>query len=100
AAQLGCLPLDVAWSPDDRRLAYGCGSTFGPTGHSRVLFSIDPEGRERKAIPTGTAAAFSPSWSPDGSRIVFATAARPTQVVAVHPPGAVHSNPHGVGVHA
>jgi dipeptidyl aminopeptidase/acylaminoacyl peptidase len=98
AAQLGCLPLDIAWSPNNRRLAYGCGSTFGPTGHSGVLFTIDPEGRHRKAIPTGTAAAFSPSWSPDGSRIVFATAARPTQTVAVHPTVTVHSNLYVLGV--
>ena len=97
--QLGCLPGDVAWSPSGRRLAYGCASNGGGwTRLPRELFTIDADGRNRQGIRTGTAAAFSPSWSPDGSRIVFATGARPTQVVALRPTVTLHSSVYIVGV--
>jgi hypothetical protein len=97
-AQLGCWPQDVAWSPSGRRLAYGCtGDSFAQTHRHGVLFTITAAGRDRRTIRTGTRAAFSPSWSPDGKRIVFATGAYPSKVVAFHPTVTRHSNIYLVG---
>ncbi len=78
--QLGCVfPVEVAWSPDSRQLAYSCALAgpraqevgFGPHPRSRI-FVIRDDGSGRRAIPTGTERSGSPSWSPDGRRIAFA----------------------------
>jgi len=74
--RLGCLiPADVAWSPDGRRLAYGCRGGVGRS-HARI-YTIGSDGTGRRLLRTGTRNAFDPSWSPDGRRIVFATGGQP-----------------------
>jgi dipeptidyl aminopeptidase/acylaminoacyl peptidase len=79
-ARLGCLiPADVAWSPDGRRLAYGC---RGGVGGSRArIYTIASDGSDRRLLRTGTRNAFDPSWSPDGTRVVFATGGRPPSFI-------------------
>jgi dipeptidyl aminopeptidase/acylaminoacyl peptidase len=79
-ARLGCLPADVAWSPDGRRLAYGCRDDFKPWAPARI-FTIRGDGTDRRLVRTGTRTAFAPSWSPDGKQIVFATWRQPVERV-------------------
>jgi dipeptidyl aminopeptidase/acylaminoacyl peptidase len=75
-ARLGCfIPADVAWSPDGRRLAYGCRDGVG--GSPARIYTIASNGAGRRLLHTGTRNAFDPSWSPDGRKIVFATDGRP-----------------------
>jgi Tol biopolymer transport system component len=78
-ARLGCGPADVAWSPNGRRLAYGCRGT--PEGAR--IYTIASDGTDRKLLHTGTRNAFDPSWSPDGTRIVFATSSQPSSIYTV-----------------
>lgn len=72
SARLGCLPSDLAWSPNGRRIAYGCRNDYTPWAAARI-FTIRSDGTDRRRVRTGTRNAFSPSWSPDGRRIAFAT---------------------------
>jgi TolB protein len=59
-----------AWSPDDTRLAYAC--RRGPIFEICV---IDADGSNEVQLTSG--GGLTPTWSPDGSQIVFA---RPTEV--------------------
>jgi WD40 repeat protein len=79
-ARLGCVPADVAWSPDGRRLAYGCRNDFQPWAPARI-YTIGRSGTGRRLLRTGTRTAFAPSWSPDGTRIAFATWRVPSERV-------------------
>ncbi len=76
--RLGCpLPTDLAWSPNGRRLAYSCAYGFGIWPAPSSIFVIRGDGSHRQRIRTGVRFAFWPSWSPDGTRIAFATARVP-----------------------
>jgi Tol biopolymer transport system component len=76
--RLGCpTPTDLAWSPGSRRLAYSCAFGFGIWPAPSSIFVIRADGSHRTRIRTGVRAAFWPSWSPDGTRIAFATARVP-----------------------
>ena len=79
-ARLGCIPADVAWSPGGRRLAYGCRNDFQPWVPARI-YTIGSDGTGRRLLHTGTRTAFNPSWSPDGTRIAFATWRLPAERV-------------------
>lgn len=71
--ELGCLaPFDLDWSSDGTRLAYACAMS-GPGWPRPGLYVIEPDGSDRMLLRTGlTGRHSSPSWSPDGTRIVFA----------------------------
>jgi TolB protein len=68
--------FSLAWSPDGSRIAYVESSHFPyPWGS---IFVVDADGSHRRLVDTGTSGAdMSPSWSPEGKRLVFATTANP-----------------------
>ncbi len=56
------ISFNLSWSPDGRKLAYKVG---------RDIFSIDLESRARVNLTNGDGFNKSPSWSPNGAKIVF-----------------------------
>ena len=100
--RLGCLfPVDLAWSPDGRRLAYSCSNVYGGSGIHSAIFVIRSDGTGRRRLRTGTSAAYSPTWSPDGQYISFATAPVPVQRVrhdTTEPVRVVHSAIYVIGI--
>jgi dipeptidyl aminopeptidase/acylaminoacyl peptidase len=76
--KLGCpLPHQVAWAPDSTRLAYVCGDDLLHGGERTTIYLINANGTGKRRLPTHTTSAYWPSWSPDGTRIAFATAPFP-----------------------
>jgi Tol biopolymer transport system component len=71
-----------AWSPDGSRLAYVAltakdterpwSGRFGPFGSLHVV-DLDGTNDQVLTLPPGLDGAASPAWSPDGTRLVFAT---------------------------
>jgi Tol biopolymer transport system component len=73
---LGCFgAFDVAWSPDDSRLAYACPAQR--SGRS-AIFVIRVDGSNRQRVATAGLAGrhASPSWSRDGTRLAFSVTRR------------------------
>ena len=71
---LGCpLPHEVTWAPNGKSLAYVCGDDLLQGGVGTTLYLINTDGTRRRRVRTGTPAAYWPSFSPDGTRIAFAT---------------------------
>ena len=80
--KLGCFtPGYLAWSPDGRQIAYTCDeSAVGRSQRLRRIgriFLIRPDTTNRRIITTHTVAAFSPTWSPDGTQLAFSTGDMP-----------------------
>ena len=67
-----CVPTDLAFSPDGTRLAYAS-HTYDTGNLVEGIYVIDADGSsERQPVP-GTIGAAAPAWTPDGTRLVFAT---------------------------
>jgi Tol biopolymer transport system component len=62
---------EIAWSPDGRTIAYVSATQGCCSGLARI-YLVRADGSHRTTLPTGTASASWPSWSPDGTRIAFA----------------------------
>jgi Tol biopolymer transport system component len=74
---------DLAWSPDERRVAYVRGGSIEDDGPANVNSSADGatprevwEISTASGTPRKLGAGHSPSFSPDGSRMVFADKGR------------------------
>src|SRR3954469_15510818 len=55
-------PLDPAWSPDGRWIAFSMGGD---------IWKVPADGGVAIALTRGPAYHFEPAWSPDGSRVAF-----------------------------
>ncbi len=87
---------DYAWSPDGSRVAfvnYTDDDPTAPLGKDYDVFVMNPDGSGLTRLTHDRAVDSSPSWSPDGSKIVFASdqAARTAKTCTPsHGPGSVH----------
>ena len=65
--------VDPAWSPDGTRIAFESGIT-GPVGFYTRIFIVNRDGsglRQLTPETTDYTSDYGPSWSPDGTRLVF-----------------------------
>jgi TolB protein len=90
-----------AWSPDGRLIAYARAPSS--TGNPDFdIYIMNADGSQVRQLTSGPAADWSPSWSPDGTRIVFYSEGRdPGQsifIVNVDGSGVtrVTDNPYGL----
>ena len=64
--------MGLAWSRDGRRLAFGAGSFFERrTTEPAQIMIMKPDGSDAHAVTKGPGNAGFPSWSPDGTQIVY-----------------------------
>ena len=66
------LPIDAVWSPvfspDDKQIAFS-----GTHGGITDLYIVNADGSNLRQLTNDVYANLQPSWSPDGSRLAFAT---------------------------
>lgn len=65
-------PGEPAWSPNGRSLAFSTYFADSLDNFVDVIEIADANGSNAHQLPTAVADVASPSWSPDGTRIVFA----------------------------
>jgi Tol biopolymer transport system component len=58
--------LSPAWSPNGRRLAFDA-----PTSNNYDVWTMRPDGRDRRRVTNDPAPDYFASWSPDGTELVF-----------------------------
>jgi len=64
--------MGLEWSRDGRWLAFGAGSFFGRrTSQPAQIMIMRPDGADAHAVTMGPGNAGFPSWSPDGTEIVY-----------------------------
>jgi TolB protein len=62
------------WSPDGSRIAFDDGTTIDHPDWSEEaghIYTVDADGTDLTQITSGDGAAFTPDWSPDGTRIAL-----------------------------
>jgi TolB protein len=64
--------MGLEWSRDGRWLAFGAGGFFGRrTSQPAQIMIVRPDGSDAHAVTMGPGNAGFPSWSPDGTQIVY-----------------------------
>lgn len=64
--------MGLEWSRDGRWLAFGAGGFFGRrTSQPAQIMIMKPDGSDAHAVTMGSGNAGFPSWSPDGTEIVY-----------------------------
>ncbi len=62
------LDYHPAWSPDGSMILFSSPRDVDPC---TTLYTINPDGTNRRLLSRDHCPAYSPSWSPDGTKIVF-----------------------------
>ena len=65
-----------SWSPDGERIAFASrrdGHFIGEAGISTEIYVMDADGGNEQRLTNNRKSDWSPSWSPDGERIAFAS---------------------------
>ena len=65
-----------SWSPDGKRIVFSServGHFIGEFGLSTEIYVIDADGKNTRRLTNNRKSDFSPSWSPDGKWIAFAS---------------------------
>ena len=77
----------ATWAPDGAKLAIDVDDFIHATGQSVIL--LEPDGTGRFVLAPSLAYSYAPSWSSDGSRILFVGIERDgtEAVFVVHPDG-------------
>jgi Tol biopolymer transport system component len=57
---------DLSWSPDCKKIVFGSGGNTGPQ-----IYAMNPDGTGQTRLSTSSGSHFFPSWSPDGTKVVF-----------------------------
>jgi TolB protein len=70
-AQPGTNALAPSWSPTGDQIAFGVGTFFIRPGTPARLALIKPDGSDFRLITSGEIDSGFPSWSPDGTRLVY-----------------------------
>jgi Tol biopolymer transport system component len=70
----GFMDFNPAWSPDGKRIAFvrSTGNTIGPQTLGTEIWVMDASGKHKRRLTRNRLVDESPSWSPDGRRILFA----------------------------
>jgi Tol biopolymer transport system component len=64
--------MGLEWSPDGRWLTFGAGGFFLNRSHQpAAIMILKADGSDVRAVTTGPGNAGFPSWSPDGTEIVY-----------------------------
>jgi Tol biopolymer transport system component len=86
------LPIDGAWSPNGRRIAFSGGDpTFSTGGRYRAIYTSDRRGTDVRLVYVAAKAAdarsgslFLPSWSPNGRLLSFSVDGQGPWIVDVN----------------
>ncbi|HWW82720.1 MAG TPA: hypothetical protein VNZ26_03910, partial [Vicinamibacterales bacterium] len=69
-AEKGKMAIGSGWSPDGRQIAFGLGGFFVPHQKAQIAL-IRPDGTDFRTITPSEGNSGFPSWSPDGTHIVY-----------------------------
>jgi Tol biopolymer transport system component len=61
---------DVAWSPQEDRIAF-VGTRRGESFFDTRIFSVGADGRDLAVLTDSPGNYATPTWSPDGTKLVF-----------------------------
>jgi Tol biopolymer transport system component len=69
----GFMDFEPAWSPDGKRIAFvrSTGNTIGPETIGTEIWVMNADGTHKRRLTRNRLADESPTWSPDGRRILF-----------------------------
>lgn len=72
-----------SWSPDAKSLAFGAFATAGASQAVQV-FTIGADGTGLNQLTSGASPSLEPSWSPDGTRIVYTFSNGDSEIYAMN----------------
>jgi Tol biopolymer transport system component len=69
----GFMDFEPAWSPDGKHIAFvrSTGNTIGPETIGTEIWVMNSDGTHKRRLTRNRLADESPTWSPDGKRLLF-----------------------------